>query len=486
MKEKTTLIKNGYLLNKKYLSESEQLKLKNDLTVAPVLLGDYGGKTEPEYFEVFREDKKTILVPKFYGLKKYGEPEKTDVNKGLKTKFKFNGELKDYQHDIVNTVLPVIKKTGGGLISIGCGRGKTVLAIYLASVLKVKTLVIVHQSFLLHQWKERIEQFTDAKIGILQQKKIDVEDKDIVIGMLQSICKDKYDESIFNDFGLVIFDEAHHAPSKYFSKSLPIIACHKTIALSATPKRNDRLEKILHWYFGDMMYNEEQEGDDSVHVKFYEYNSEDPKFKESIHPYTKKPISARNITRMTEITERNRFIINLLKDIVTDKRRNILILSDRLNHLEILKDKLDKKSICTTGYYVGGMKQAKLKESEGKQVLFATYSMASEGLDIKSLNCVILVTPRTNVKQATGRILRTKHEISPLIIDIVDNLKSFVNQGYQRRKYYRKSQYNISYSTVKDNKIIECKDITGVRNTNKKEEIIEDDGEADFVEDSDE
>ena len=94
------------------------------------------------------------------------------------------------------------------------------MGLYLACHYKVKTLIIVHKTFLLNQWIERIEQFTDAKIGIIQQNKIDVEDKDIVVGMLQSIAKDKYDSDIFQDFGMVIFDEAHHAPSEYFSKAL--------------------------------------------------------------------------------------------------------------------------------------------------------------------------------------------------------------------------------------------------------------------------
>ena len=99
-----------------------------------------------------------------------------------------------------------------------------------------------------------MKEFTDAKVGIIQQDVIDTDGKDIVIGMLQSISKDKYSSDIFKDFGLVIFDEAHHAPSQYFSKALPIIACKKTLALSATPNRADKLEKILFWYFGDIMY----------------------------------------------------------------------------------------------------------------------------------------------------------------------------------------------------------------------------------------
>ena len=88
------------------------------------------------------------------------------------------------------------------------------MALYIACKFKVKTLIIVHKTFLLNQWMERIKQFTNAKVGIIQQNKIEVEGKDFVVGMLQSIAKDKYDYDVFMDFGLLIFDEAHHLRNK--------------------------------------------------------------------------------------------------------------------------------------------------------------------------------------------------------------------------------------------------------------------------------
>jgi superfamily II DNA or RNA helicase len=183
--------------------------------------------------------------------------------------------MRQKQIDIMKIVLNKLDENDGGLLCLGCGSGKTVMALYIASCLKVKTLVIVHKSFLLNQWKERAAEFTDAKIGIIQQDKVDIEDKQIVIGMLQSISKDKYSSDIFKDFGLVIFDEAHHAPSQYFSKALPIIACKKTLALSATPNRADKLEKILFWYFGDIMYKAPAEAINNLVVKSYKYKCDD-------------------------------------------------------------------------------------------------------------------------------------------------------------------------------------------------------------------
>ena len=74
--------------------------------------------------------------------------------------------------------------------------------------IKKKTLIIVHKEFLLNQWKERLEQFMpDAKIGRIQGPIIDIEGKDVVIGMLQSLSMKHYEQTMFLDFGFTILDE---------------------------------------------------------------------------------------------------------------------------------------------------------------------------------------------------------------------------------------------------------------------------------------
>jgi len=88
------------------------------------------------------------------------------------------------------------------------------------------------------------------------------------------------------------------------------------------------------------------------------------------------------------------------------------------------------------------MKQKDLKISENKQIVIATYSMASEGLDIKTLTTLILATPKTDVEQAVGRIMRIKHE-QPLIIDIIDQHDIFKKQWAKRRIFYQKNNYKI-------------------------------------------
>ncbi len=88
------------------------------------------------------------------------------------------------------------------------------------------------------------------------------------------------------------------------------------------------------------------------------------------------------------------------------------------------------------------MKEDKLKESESKRIILATYAMASEGLDIKTLTSLVLATPKSDVCQSVGRILRSKHE-SPLVIDIIDDNPALMNQYHKRVTYYSSKNYDI-------------------------------------------
>ena len=463
---KNILSKEGYLINKKYCQNID--KIKDELTVSPYLI--FNKKQKPEPFPVYLENDKYLCVPKYYGLEKLGKPYKNKEIIGEIININFKGILRDDQQEVINVVLPKLISDDGGLLCLRPGFGKTTLSLYIASIFKVKTLVIVHKSFLLNQWKKRAEQFTDASIGIIQQNKIDIDGKQIVIGMLQSIAKDKYDSEIFRDFGLVIFDEAHHAPSKYFSKALPIIACKKTLSLTATPKRQDKLEKVLYWYFGPILYTIPSEKTDKLLVKSFKYNIDDPKFKE-YKLYDGTINRSKTINKLVEIKKRNDFIIQQLEELLEEEERKILVLSDRIEHLNVLKDMLDNLEITTTSFYIGGMKQNKLDESEKAQVIFGTFSMASEALDIPDLNTLVMTTPRKEIEQTIGRILRKVHQVQPIVVDIIDQLPSFARQGIARRKFYNNNDYIIKIYEVEENEIINIID------NKKKVDIIDNNNE---------
>ena len=112
------------------------------------------------------------------------------------------------------------------------------------------------------------------------------------------------------------------------------------------------------------------------------------------------------------------------------------------NVLKYLHDAIAHRNIATVGYYVGGMKESALKETESKQVVVATYAMASEALDIKSLTTLIMVTPKTDIEQSVGRILRDRFS-QPVVVDIIDKHSIFQNQWRKRKTFFKKEKYTV-------------------------------------------
>ena len=433
------LTKNGYYLKSVNYDDTYLKKLKKDLTIN--ITNKYN-KSVISY-KLYTEEDSYIIVPKFYALKYLDKQYNDNIEIGKNIDIQFNKELWDIQKNIVDKTIDYIDKYNGGVLCLPCAAGKTVISLYLICKYKVKTLIIVHKSFLLNQWKERCEEFTNAKIGYIKQNIIDIENKDIVIGMLQSISKGKYDTNIFKDFGMVVFDEAHHAPSKYFSKALPIISCKITLGLSATPKRTDGMEKILYWYFGDIIYKQDIVTNNDITINIIRYDIKHPNFKE-IKMTNNEINRSKMINNLAIIKNRNIMITELIINIISDPKRKIIILSDRINHLELIKNRFDALNLTTSGFYIGGMKQTELKNSEDAQIIFASYAMASEGLDIKGLNTLIMITPRSQVEQSVGRIMRKIDYITkPVVYDIIDMLPVFINQGSARIKFYNKMGFTI-------------------------------------------
>lgn len=136
----------------------------------------------------------------------------------------------------------------------------------------------------------------------------------------------------------------------------------------------------------------------------------------------------------------------LKETFLSDPKQQIIILAHNKNLLTYLYKSIDEDGYATVGYYVGGMKEKALKESEEKNIIIATYSMASEALDIKTLTTLLMATPKTDVVQSVGRILRTKHA-QPVVIDIVDKHDLFQRQWAKRKAYYHKQNYDILKTT---------------------------------------
>jgi len=448
----TYLGQKGYTIKKENMMIEEQNLIKKELMMKPYV--PKNSLAKPNEFPIYRESKKKLYIPKFYGIKNYGEPDISKIGSGVPIDIKFKGELRDYQLPIVDTYMKAAEEKGGGLLELHTGAGKTVCGLRIISKIQRKTLIIVHKEFLLRQWVERIEQFLPtARVGRIQGSIIDVEDKDIVIGMLQSLSMKDYDIKLFSDFGLTIVDEVHHISSEVFSRALFKIVTRYTLGLSATLTRKDGLTKVIKMFLGDVVFSKKRKGENKVLVKAIEYISNDEEFDNEVLNWRGQVNYTSMIKKLCEYNRRSEFLLKVLEDTIEKGHveDQIMILGHNKNLLKYLHDAIQHRSIATVGYYVGGMKEADLKISEGKKVIIGTYAMAEEGLDIKTLTTLLMVTPKVSVNQAVGRILRKKdHEA--LVIDIVDVHSIFQRHWSKRLTFYKKQKFKVVKTDSNDYK----------------------------------
>ncbi len=408
--------------------------IRQELTVRPIVNTEFTFK--PPAFKVFKQKKDTACVPRFWGEEKYGPPTEDVRAEPAKMSVKFEGKLRRETHQIEAHDLAVSR--GHGIISLPCGYGKTTVALAIACTLGVRTMIVVHKEFLANQWRERIKQFVPgASIGLVQQNTIDTE-HDFVIAMLQSLSMKEYPSDTFDSIGCVIVDEAHHICAQVFSQSLFKMCPKYVYGLSATPLRKDGLTKVLHWFMGDTIIEVERSQEEKVLVKVQEYNH--PMFKE-LPPTnrTGKLSLVQMITDLVECPERNEMIVKIVKNILKTKTRQLLILSERRQHCEWIHEKFPDIS----GLYMGGMSEEQLQESSKKTIVIGTYTLAHEGLDIPTLDTLILATPKSDVKQSIGRIMRGGAKNPPIIYDIRDNWSILCAMFYKRRKVYLQGGYDI-------------------------------------------
>tara|TARA_B100000131_G_scaffold246728_1_gene239743 strand:- start:868 stop:2202 length:1335 start_codon:yes stop_codon:yes gene_type:complete len=423
------LTRSGYIVN------NPPPELKKELTVRAIVNDDFGFPPPP--FKVFRPTKNGICVPRYYGISKLGEPTEDKRPEPIRTRVKFHGTLRDATHQ--NAALAAAIDAGHGVLSLPCGFGKTTVSLAIACKLGYRTMIIVHKEFLANQWEERIKQFCPgATIGRVQQNKKDVE-CDFVIAMLQSLSLKEYTFGDFDSIGTLIVDEAHHICAKVFSQSLFKMCPKHIFGLSATPNRKDGLTKVLHWFMGPTFFAVERENQQDVEVFPIEFECQRFRDPPPCTRFGKLSLSTM-ITELTENRERNSMLVGLISRIAKSTRQ-ILVLSDRRQHCMMLHQCFPKRS----GLYMGGMKEADLAESSTKKIIFATFSQAHEGLDIPSLDTVILATPKSDIVQSIGRIMReTKgKKNNPNIYDIFDQWSVCHAMYNKRLRVYKQGGFKM-------------------------------------------
>jgi superfamily II DNA or RNA helicase len=454
----------GYTISKSELTSEQIAAVKRELTVKPYTPGITLKDTSE--FPVYRESAQKLYVPRYYGVEKFGAPTSIKIPEGDDIALTFAGELRDYQKPVVDAYMKHVLSDkssatgtegggGGGLLDLYCAFGKTSLTLYIVAALKKKTMVILHKEFLLNQWVERIGFFLPgARIGRIQGPIIDIENKDIVLCMLQSVSMKDYPSNLFDSFGLTVIDEVHHISSEVFSRALFKIVTKYTIGLSATMDRKDGTTKVFKMFLGDVLYKARRAKDEGVMVRAVEFKTNDEGFNKVEYDFRGNPAYSTMISKLCTYSARTEFVLKIIEGLMVENpAQQIMVIAHNKNVLKYIHDAVEYRKFATVGYYVGGMKESALKMTESKQIVIASYAMCSEGLDIPTLTTLVMVTPKTDIEQTVGRILRVKHS-SPLIVDVVDVHEPFQNQWKKRLAFYKKQGYTVTKGAKKVNEPI--------------------------------
>lgn len=422
----------GCKCKKEQFTETQLNEMR--VTATPVSIQGYGAKPKP--IVMYRESDTMIITPYYYGkelFKKYNDITYTPQDVSSEPiDVAFDGSMRPHQITVINEVMTHFVDNHRCLLNLPCGFGKSIITLHLISLLKKKTLIIVHKEFLLEQWHDYIKKFLpNAKVGFIRQNTFEP-DADIIIGMLQSLTSRDYPK--IPDIALTIIDEAHNICASVFSTALFKYSSLYMIGLSATPERkSDGLGCILEWTFGKFI-TIKKERDQDVIVKIVDSNSS---ITEKLLRFTGKLNIQNAINQLTTNTERNKLIIKQIKKYTN---RNILVVTDRVEHVKYIHKSLKDLGIGSS-IFIGGMKQADRQLATESSILIATYQMVKEGFDLPKLDVLLFATPKREITQVSGRIIRKIHDTTPVIVDIYDKTSVFERWGYDRFRYYKKNKF---------------------------------------------
>lgn len=357
------------------------------------------------------------------------------------------------QARLIQQSVALLKNGKNHILRATTGIGKSFVGINVAAQLNCTTLIVVTKEDLMGegQWRGAIKKFTDCTdddIGVLQQDVCDYKGKKFVLGMVHSLVKDKYPDEVKRYFGLVIWDEVHRMGAETFSQSCGMFSSRWRLGLSATPKRIDAKDFIFKAHIGPVMVEA-----DLVPLKLKAI-MEKTKFR---LPMVTRRINGNWVSvplphdgakmmgvykAMAQDQGRNALILDFVYA-AWKKGRKIIVFSDlRDAHLEPMYHQCIARGIPAEdmAFYVGGLTEKQRELAKTKQILWATYKMTSEATDIPTLDTAVFATPRANITQPVGRILRSHPEKKqPIVFDLVDNCSSIL-QAYaskRRTEYYR-------------------------------------------------
>lgn len=421
--------------------------IKNDLTVSNpkyIQNGYLGysrrGISQNLYF--YEKNGKDLIVPFGYIRELYRNFKNVQIVNNIHTSENLNiiNNIKLYDYQEVAATETLKKKHG--IIVMPAGSGKTQTALKIACNIGYKTLWITHTLDLLNQSYDRAKSNGITWLGKIASGKVNIGDN-ITFATVQTLSKINLND-LKDEWGTIIVDECHKicgtpAQCTMFYKCISSLSARYKIGLTATPdKKQKELEKAMYMLLGEVITEVSRDTVKKLHAKIQVVNtgyvlSEEAEKPDGTIDYNK----ASDILGKDEI--RNNTILEYLND---NKEHYNLILGDRVENLTILRD------ILGEGLVIHGKTKKSERESgleavrEGKKhFLFATYALASTGLDIPRLDRLFLVAPKdgkADIIQSVGRIERVFNgKAEPIVYDFLDDGIYFEKKFKKRKKFYK-------------------------------------------------
>jgi superfamily II DNA or RNA helicase len=465
----------GYRINSSNYTPEIIKEVCRDLHVVPVVKETYAGTQQDEKsIRIFLQNGENYYLPRFYGRKKFGEEcgdylgdDAVEIDEDVsfnKEQFKFS----ERQKAIANASLKGLYELGGGIIRAGTGAGKTVISLYCALKMRLRTLIIVPRVDLRKQWMDEATiALPGATFGVLESpdRLRSLRDCDFIFATMHCYSGHKWPMDFLKTIGMIIIDEVHLVATPSFSKCFLHYCPKYILALSATSLRVDRQDVIVNYFCGESLYSDNFQHKNDIfaiivhwsnklHNKaaVQAYNSGYDYGKVHLQAYNGKPRPdhSRMLLDVIDNPIRNKKIadlaIRLAKGItIVDKhgrhvlaRYRTLVVSTRLDHLKTLQRIITRDSDVTNGLLIGGMKESESKESKGKQILLGNLSCVRDGLSIMDLDALIVTVSVKNTliedsegnrseawKQLLGRILRREHGKPIFVYYIADTYGHF-------------------------------------------------------------
>lgn len=493
----TKVILDSYKIFTGLGSKKEQI-IKEDLTLENMAYHNarkyskYSNTNIPKYLFYYKQNKKELLVPRGYN-----PPFDVEVIEDRRIEVtvdypRLRIDLRDSQKEAKARYLD--DPDTNSIITLPTGKGKSILGLSIAHSLRQKVLIIVHKQDLVDGWTQdaKVCFGEDIEVGRIQGKK-KVIGEQVTVATIQTLNRqsEEYLESLYNEFGMIIVDELHHAGSKSYELVNNFKGVYR-LGLTATLERSDKLESVIHFMFGGIAYKYEIQEDekDILPVTVYLKNSNvdyEPRYVRNRNKWELIPydVDAINYSYLSEIPFKDKprvdfhdidnaivmnknYTLQVCKDINREysKGRNCIVFFSKKAHIDhyydILSSIIDPSRIQK---YYGDAKESKdemKRKAESGEVLvtLATYSIATEGTNVKAWQTAFLVSSMNNAKnteQAVGRVRRTisgSNKTMSYVYDYHHPKVGVVSRHINTRLMrYNKLKLNIvgdKYSTVKN------------------------------------